>query len=847
MLQRCKDAHLVLNWEKCNFMVKEGIVLGHKVSSAGLEVDKAKINVILKLPPPTCIIGIRSFLGHVGFYRRFIRDFLKIARPLTKLLEKDTPFKFDDECQKAFELLKEKLTCAPMIVSPKWNLPFELMYNASDFAVGTILEIKDRKGTDNVATDHLSRIENDETSDNSKVDDNFPGETLMEINTKDEPCLINLKLLKHIIYPAFLITAEVLEIYMHQFWHTITKIKNSSSYKFKLDKKKCTIDIEVFLDILQICPRLPNQEFDAPPSDEEIITFIKELGHKGDIKSVTEVVVDQMHQPWRTFIDNRDAKKKEKMYYPRFTKAIIHHFISKDKSIFIRYRIFMHTVRDDSVLGTLIFVSKYDEYQVYGALLPEGMTNQQIRNSPAYKTYLAFTTGAATPKKAGKFQKHAFPSKKKTLVAIEEHVEKPAKKHAARRQSTGVQLEKLLEAQLKKAIKRSKWETNIHQVGGSSERVDLESKVPNEPKGKSIDTSKGIGLKSGVLDVSKADSSKIGYESYGDSDENEFVHTPNDYVPTDDENVYDEEYKRINKDMYDDVNTELKDTEPANEEKSDEEKTNAKNVNAEHEETSPLLTVHVTIILKTSSAPATTIPPPISPCIPLPQQSTPIPIPTPITTEATTSTIVVPDFETLSTIYLRVSNLEKKVKELKNVDHSSALHVTIKFKVLTVVKEYLGTSLYDALYKVKMEQAAKQQETRYTITSSDTVELQEFDQERTLFKMMTKTKSFNKNAKHKALYHALMESILEDKDAMDKGVANKSKKRKPDDGDRDKGPPARPDQGLKKKKTGKETKPSKKARSNGSSKGITKSQLKSTGKSTQEEETVFGAKDTQGL
>ncbi|GKC82900.1 reverse transcriptase domain-containing protein [Tanacetum coccineum] len=145
MLQRCKDAHLVLSWEKCHFMVKEGIVLGHKVSSADLEVDKAKIEVISKLPPPTNIKGIRSFLGHAGFYQRFIKDFSKIARPLTKLLEKDTPFEFDDECQKAFELLKEKLTCAPVIVSPNWNLPFELMCDASDFIVGAILGQKDGK------------------------------------------------------------------------------------------------------------------------------------------------------------------------------------------------------------------------------------------------------------------------------------------------------------------------------------------------------------------------------------------------------------------------------------------------------------------------------------------------------------------------------------------------------------------------------------------------------------------------------------------------------------------------------------------------------------------------------
>ncbi|GJY14912.1 reverse transcriptase domain-containing protein [Tanacetum coccineum] len=125
--------------EKCHFMVKEEIMLGHKVSGVGLEVDKAKIDVISKLPPPTNIKGFRSFLGHPGFYRRFIKDFSKIARPLTKLLEKDTPFEFDDECQKAFELLKEKLTCAPVIVSLNWNLPFELMCDASDFAVGAVL------------------------------------------------------------------------------------------------------------------------------------------------------------------------------------------------------------------------------------------------------------------------------------------------------------------------------------------------------------------------------------------------------------------------------------------------------------------------------------------------------------------------------------------------------------------------------------------------------------------------------------------------------------------------------------------------------------------------------------
>ena len=127
VLQRCVETNLVLNWEKCHFMVKEGIVLGHRVSSQGLEVDRAKISTIEKLPPPTNVKTIRSFLGHAGFYRRFIKDFSKITKPLCNLLEKDTVFLFDDACLTAFESLKEKLITAPVLIVPDWNEPFEIM------------------------------------------------------------------------------------------------------------------------------------------------------------------------------------------------------------------------------------------------------------------------------------------------------------------------------------------------------------------------------------------------------------------------------------------------------------------------------------------------------------------------------------------------------------------------------------------------------------------------------------------------------------------------------------------------------------------------------------------------
>ncbi|GJR08910.1 reverse transcriptase domain-containing protein [Tanacetum coccineum] len=185
-----------------------------------IEVDKAKVDVIAKLPHPTTVKGVRSFLGHAGFYRRFIKDFSKIFRPMTHLLEKNTPFIFSDECIQAFETLKKKLTEAPILIAPDWDLPFELMCDASDFAIGlTYHETKaiehtdpfpalkylfakkdakarllrwvlllqefdfkviDTKGAENLAADHLSRLENpyENVNDPKEINESFPLETL---------------------------------------------------------------------------------------------------------------------------------------------------------------------------------------------------------------------------------------------------------------------------------------------------------------------------------------------------------------------------------------------------------------------------------------------------------------------------------------------------------------------------------------------------------------------------------------------------------------------------------------------------------------------------------------------
>jgi hypothetical protein len=114
-------------------MVNEGIVIGHKISERGIEVDRAKVEAIEKMPCPRDVKGIRSILDHAGFYRRFIKDFSKISKPLTNLLQKDVPFVFDDDCKEAFETLKKALTTAPIVQPPDWNLPFQIMCNASDF------------------------------------------------------------------------------------------------------------------------------------------------------------------------------------------------------------------------------------------------------------------------------------------------------------------------------------------------------------------------------------------------------------------------------------------------------------------------------------------------------------------------------------------------------------------------------------------------------------------------------------------------------------------------------------------------------------------------------------------
>ncbi|GJV47028.1 hypothetical protein Tco_1437240 [Tanacetum coccineum] len=373
-------------------------------------------------------------------------------------------------------------------------------------------------------------------------------------------------------YPAFLITAEVPVIYMHQFWATVNKHK--ASYRFKINNKMFFVNVEVFIEILNICPKIPGQEFDKPPSEEETLSFIRELGHSGEIKYITDVIVDHLHQPWRTFvslinkclcgkvsgldkirlsrvqilwgmyykknldfvaiiwedlayqIDNKDSKKQDKMFYPRFTKIIIHHFLEKDKSISMRNGTFMHTARDNILLETMIFVSRHKDTQIYGVILPKAMTNQAMLDSIAYKTYYAIASGAEPPKskKSQKKSDSAISSKeslsKKKLAKAMKDIPstkkpttkpKPTKKKAPVKADRGKSLNVLSEvalsqaAQLNEVTKPSKKDFHISHASGSGDGTDFQSGVPDEQQRKISSTDEGSGAKLGVPDIPKYD------------------------------------------------------------------------------------------------------------------------------------------------------------------------------------------------------------------------------------------------------------------------------------------------------------------------------------------------------
>ncbi|GJW00669.1 hypothetical protein Tco_1555920 [Tanacetum coccineum] len=375
------------------------------------------------------------------------------------------------------------------------------------------------------------------------------------------------------------------------------KIKKCNA-RIEFNKPQREDTYQVTLDALKLSPCYP-----------AFLITAEELGYSGKCDMLSAIHTDQMHQPWRTFAaiinrcisgkttnfmfqaDNRDISpaRKEHMPYPRFTKVIISHFISKDKTISMRNMINLYTIRDDSLLGTLKFVSKTKDYQMYGALIPDEMINQDIKDSKAYKSYLSFATGQATPKKARKFKKVASPSNKLSPVLEEEPAKKPnqAKKPTKKsttvpttgvvmRDTPGVFVSKkkalakvdrgkgidllfdvaLLEAaQLKQTLKKSKQETHKLHASGLDDEVCSQPKVPDEQQDKTSGTNEGTDSKDDDSnndnsdDVSKDDDDDVDSDADGDNATSDSEKTDSDEdknaslnLKDDEEEEYEDKY-----------------------------------------------------------------------------------------------------------------------------------------------------------------------------------------------------------------------------------------------------------------------------------------------------------------
>nr|GEW96703.1 hypothetical protein [Tanacetum cinerariifolium] len=361
-------------------------------------------------------------------------------------------------------------------------------------------------------------------------------------------------------FKAFLGTADVPEIYMQEFW-AIAYV-HQHSIKFKLDNKKHIVNLETFRDVLHICPRIHGQSFDELSFKEEILDFLRFLGHSAQIRTLTDVNVNKLFQPWRSFgtvinkcltgkssgfdsfrisqaqilwglyhkrnidyafliwedfvyqVEHKNHKKSNEMYYPRFTKVIIYHFMSKDLSIPRRNKVNWHYVRDDNIFSTIKVVSRHQNTQQYGAMLPIELTNEEIRNSKAYKEYYACATGEVAPKPKASARRKKSGSDTyvtpptaittpTTTGAVTPRLTAAAKgKQPAKAKSPSdpSKVTKIEAQQLKIVLRRSRQETHISQLDGSG-------------------TDEGTGSKPGVLDVPSDDSEEeISWNSSDDED-----------------------------------------------------------------------------------------------------------------------------------------------------------------------------------------------------------------------------------------------------------------------------------------------------------------------------------------
>ncbi|GJZ28048.1 integrase, catalytic region, zinc finger, CCHC-type containing protein [Tanacetum coccineum] len=315
-------------------------------------------------------------------------------------------------------------------------------------------------------------------------------------------------------YKAFQISADVPEIYMQEFWATATV--HHHSIRFKMNNKKHIVNLEYFREMLQICPKLPNQQFEELPFEEAILTFLRDLSHSGEIKMITDVNVNKLHQPWRSFaagmyhkknvdyayllwedfvyqVENKNVKKSNEMYYPRFTKVIVNFFMTKDQSIPRWNSVNWHYARDDHMFTTIKVVFRHEDTQLYGAILPDDLTNEAIKDSESYKEYYTIASGAEPPKTKASVKKKQVesdkaqtpPATKGKRLKTTAKVTKPSmKKQPTQGLETLSKVALTEEEQMRIVTKRSLTEYHSSHASGSGvdEGTGVTPRVPDVPK-----------------------------------------------------------------------------------------------------------------------------------------------------------------------------------------------------------------------------------------------------------------------------------------------------------------------------------------------------------------------------
>nr|GEV94332.1 copia protein [Tanacetum cinerariifolium]GEV94421.1 copia protein [Tanacetum cinerariifolium] len=332
-------------------------------------------------------------------------------------------------------------------------------------------------------------------------------------------------------YQAFLISASVPAIYMHEFWVTVSFYKNFT--KFKMNKKNYSFNLETFKDMLQICPNLPSQKFIDPLFEEEILSFIKKLGYSGNMKSLSDAKVETLPQPWRTFgtIINKCLSGK-------VTRNDLLHLsraqILWDQSILKRNKVDLHMANDDLILTTMRFIPKHETVQKYGAILHDTLTNQAMKKSDVHKTYYDLATGKVA--KLGKKRPPAKGLETLSKVALSEA------------------------EQIKISIKLSNTQFHSSQASGSGENegTGLKPRVPGVPTYGSDDEQISWKSSDDEDDDDNADDEDLD----GQDDVSEQTESDNDAYDevTQGDNVEEEkinEEEEVNE-LYNDVNINLK-------------------------------------------------------------------------------------------------------------------------------------------------------------------------------------------------------------------------------------------------------------------------------------------------